>query len=216
MEWAGVQTDVTSQTEAVAVATSGADDRVRRALADDLDGGFVVLHDAYRRLVFSVALRLCGRWADAEDLSAEAFLRAYRALAGYQPDRIASLQPRAWLVTILLNVWRNSQRSAARHAQSAPLDAAADPADPAENVERAIEQGETGRELAALLAQLPEQQRIAVVLRHVVDLSIAEIASVVGSPDGTVKSHISRGLVRLRELHSTRGIDDPTDLDRGA
>jgi RNA polymerase sigma-70 factor (ECF subfamily) len=207
---------VTLQTEAAAVAASGAEDRVRGALADDLDGGFVVLYDTYRRLVFSVALRLCGRWADAEDLSAETFLRAYRALAGYQPDRIAALRPRAWLVTILLNVWRNSQRAAARHAQSAPLDAVADRADPAENVERAVEQGETGRELAGLLARLPEQQRIAIVLRHVVDLSIAEISSALGSPDGTVKSHISRGLVRLRELHSTPGIDDPTDLDRGA
>ncbi len=75
-------------------------------LSKDLDGGFVELFGAYRRLVFSVAVRVCGQWAEAEDLTAEAFLRAYRALRGYPPERILALQPRAWLVTILLNSLR--------------------------------------------------------------------------------------------------------------
>jgi RNA polymerase sigma factor (sigma-70 family) len=209
-----------TEAETVGVATVDADDRVRHALVADLDGGFVVLYETYQRLVFSTALRLCGRWADAEDLTAEAFLRSYRALAGYEPARIGSLQPRAWLATILLNVWRNSRRTAARRTQSAPLEAAPDPADPREDVERAVELGETGRELAGMLRQLPEQQRIAVVLRHVADLPITEIASVFGSPEGTVKSHISRGLQRLRELQAPaesgapkppRRINDPAN-----
>src|SRR5262245_66692676 len=101
-----------TEAEAVGVATLDADDRVRHALVADLDGGFVVLYETYQRLVFSTALRLCGRWADAEDLAAEAFLRSYRALAGYERARIGSLRPRAWLVTILLNVWRNRLRTA--------------------------------------------------------------------------------------------------------
>ncbi len=178
------------------------EDDVRRALVLDLDGGFVALYDAYQGVVFSVALRLCGRWADAEDLSAEAFLRAYRALAGYPMDRLAVLRPRSWLVTILLNVWRNSRRAAGRRTRSAPLDHAPEPADPNADVERAVERAETERELAGLLRELPEAQRIAVVLRHVVDLSIAEIADVLDRPEGTVKSHISRGLTRLRELQA--------------
>ncbi|MGH3901313.1 MAG: RNA polymerase sigma factor, partial [Pseudonocardiaceae bacterium] len=49
-------------------------------LTEDLDGGFVELFGAYRRLVFSVAVRVCGNSAEAEDLTAEAFLRGYRAL----------------------------------------------------------------------------------------------------------------------------------------
>lgn len=186
--------------DAADAADAGA--RVRRALVDDLDLGFAELYNAYRRLVFSVALRLSGRWADAEDLSAEAFLRAYRALGSYRADRVAELQPRSWLVTILLNVWRNSRRTAARRTQSAPLEEVPDPADPHADVERAVEQAETGRAMAKLLRELPEPHRVAVVLRHVVDLPIAEIAAIVGSPEGTVKSHISRGLTRLRELHT--------------
>ncbi|MFD0904593.1 RNA polymerase sigma factor [Actinomadura sediminis] len=168
------------------------------ALAGDLDEGFAVLYEAYRGVVFSTALRLCGRWAEAEDLAAETFLRAYRALCGYDPDRIAALRPRAWLLTILMNLWRNGLRSAARRPRQDPLEDAGDPTDPAEGVEDAAARRETGRELAALLADLPDRQRAAVVLRHVADLPVAEIADVLGLPQGTVKSHISRGLARLR------------------
>lgn len=175
------------------------DDRIRLALTEDVDAGFVVLFESYQRLVFSTALRVSGRWADAEDLTADAFLRAYRALRDYSPERLVTLRPRAWLVTILLNGWRNRQRSAARRP-TAPLEAAGEPVDPRADVAGAVADRETGAEMAALLAQLPHAQRVAVVLRHMSELSIAEIAEVLGSPEGTVKSHISRGLARLREL----------------
>ena len=178
-------------------------DPVVRALCDDLDSGFAELFGAYQGLMFTAALRLCGRWADAEDLTAEAFLRAYRALCGYEAERIADLRPRAWLVKILLNVWRNSRRTDARKPPLAPLDEAPDPVDPREGVEAAAVRHETGGELAELLGRLPEDQRTAVVLRHVVDLPIAEIAAALDMPEGTVKSHISRGLRRLRTLSAS-------------
>jgi RNA polymerase sigma factor (sigma-70 family) len=175
-------------------------DPVVRALSDDLDNGFAELFGAYQGLMFTAALRLCGRWADAEDLTAEAFLRAYRALCGYEAERIAALQPRAWLIKILMNVWRNSRRTDARKPPPAPLDEAPDPVDPREGVEATAVRHETGGELADLLGRLPEDQRTAVVLRHVVDLPIAEIAAALDMPQGTVKSNISRGLRRLRTL----------------
>jgi hypothetical protein len=50
------------------------------------------------------------------------------------------------------------------------------------------------------VAELPTPQRVAVVLRHVAGLPIAEIAAVRGCPEGTAKSHVSRGLRRLRSL----------------
>ncbi|GAA4397904.1 hypothetical protein GCM10023088_81540 [Actinomadura verrucosospora] len=193
--------------DAPAGDTAGA--RVAAALARDLDEGFADLYEAYRGAVFSTALRLCGRWAEAEDLSAEAFLRAYRALAGYEPARVAGLRPRAWLLTILTNVWRNSLRTAARRPPPGPIEDAPDPPDPGEGVEDAAARHETGRELAGLLARLPHQQRAAVVLRHVTDLPVAEIAAVLDLPEGTVKSHISRGLARLRALRAEPGATGP-------
>ena len=178
---------------------------VQAELADDLDRGFAALYDAHRQVMFSTALRVCGRWADAEDLTAEAWLRAYRALRGYERNRIMALQPRPWLVTILLNTWRNSQRTRARRPIEAPLDSRADTPDDAEGAERLAERRETRRELAELLLELPEQQRIAVVLRHVSGLTLAEISAVLGAGEGTVKSHISRGLSKLRALYPPGG-----------
>jgi RNA polymerase sigma factor (sigma-70 family) len=176
-------------------------DHVVRALGEDLDAGFAELFEAYQGLVFTAALRLCGRWADAEDLTAETFLRAYRALSGYDGRRVGALRPRPWLMTILLNEWRNNRRTDARRPPPAPLDQAAEAAaDPRDGVEATAERHETGGELAELLGRLPAPQRTAVVLRHVVDLPVAEIAVVLGVPEGTVKSHISRGLRRLRAL----------------
>jgi RNA polymerase sigma-70 factor (ECF subfamily) len=184
------------------------------ALSEDLDGGFVELFGAYRRLVFSVAVRVCGQRAEAEDLTAEAFLRAYRALRGYPPERTLALQPRAWLVTILLNVWRNHTRAAARRPATVDLAGVAEPVDPHADMTAAIERRETGRQLAGQLAQLPERQRIAVVLRHVNDLTITEVAEVLGCPPGTVKSPISRGLRRLRELSAHPDVCEVSDDQR--
>ncbi|MQY08779.1 RNA polymerase sigma factor [Actinomadura macrotermitis] len=179
--------------------------QVVAALAADLDTGFAALYERYRAPVFSTALRLCGRRAEAEDLAAETFLRAYRALCGYPPARIADLRPRPWLLTILANQWRNDLRTAARRPRPAPETDAPDAPDPRQSVEDAAERHETGRELAAALAALTPAQRAAVVLRHVADLPVAEIADVLGLAEGTVKSHISRGLARLRTLHTPGG-----------
>jgi RNA polymerase sigma factor (sigma-70 family) len=178
------------------------DERLVRALVHDLDAGFIEMFEAYQHVVFSTALRVCGRWADAEDLTAEAFLRAYRALSGYRRDQVLALRPRSWLLTIALNLWRNQQRDAARRPTCEPWEQALDPPDIRHDVADAVGLRETERELAALLAGLPPDQRAAVVLRHVVDLPVAEIATVLGRPTGTVKSDISRGLRRLRELHT--------------
>ncbi|WP_327585882.1 sigma-70 family RNA polymerase sigma factor [Nonomuraea sp. NBC_00507] len=175
-------------------------DPVCKALLDDLDEGFAEMYAAYRTLVFSTALRLSGRWACAEDLTAEAFLRAYRALAGYDRDRLAALQPRPWLMTVLMNLWRNWARTKARTPPPDLRDEPVEAVDPGQDVEAAAVRRETGDELAELLRQLPEEQRAAVVLRHVVDLPVSEIATVLKIPQGTVKSHVSRGLRRLRAM----------------
>lgn len=181
-------------------------ENVRCALLADLDDGFAELVKAYGSVVYSVALRTTGRRADAEDLASESFLRAYRALRGYDTERIEALQPRSWLLTILLNTRRNDVRDANRRPPPAlgepePLD---EPA-PGASVEDLVESGELQRQLGARLAQLPRIQRAAVVLRHVVDLPMSEVAEVLGCREGTAKSHVFRGLHRLRELCTEPG-----------
>lgn len=179
-------------------------DELREALVADLDAGFAALVRAHGGVVWSVALRTTGRAADAEDLAADALLRAYRALRGYDAARIRALAPRAWLLTIVVNTRRNQVRDAARRpavSDAAPPDRPA----PEPGPEDAAANTALGAELAALLARLPEVQRTAVVLRHVVDLPLAEVAAVLGCAEGTARSHVSRGLARLRTLSADAG-----------
>jgi RNA polymerase sigma factor (sigma-70 family) len=174
------------------------EEHLRLALIVDLDSGFAAVVRCYGRVVYSVALRLAAAPADAEDLAAEAFLRAYRALRGYAPTRIEALDLRPWLLTILLNTARNDRRSAARRPRTdgvAPVpDRPATTPGPAERAESS----ELGDRLAVLLVELPTAQRTAVVLRHVVDLPVAEVAAVLGCSEATARSYAARGLAALR------------------
>jgi RNA polymerase sigma-70 factor (ECF subfamily) len=179
-------------------------ERVVAALVDDLDDGFAELVRTYQGLVFAVALRTTGHRADAEDLAAEALLRAYRSLAEHDTAWVAGLAPRPWLLTIVVNTRRNQVRDAARRPRT-DGDAVPEEPVPGPSVEERAEHTEVTGRLAALLARLPETQRTAVVLRHVTDLPLTEVAEVLGCPVGTAKSHVSRGLARLRTL-----IDDPS------
>lgn len=169
-------------------------------LIKDLDLGFSDLVRAHQNLVYSVALRVSGCRSDADDLTAETFLRAYRVLQGYGDDRLMALRPRPWLLTIMLNLWRNTARDRARRPAQVPLDQSGDVPAVEPSVEDLVVRAEDRRALAVLVARLPLAQRKAVVLRHVAGLSVSEIAEVLRCPEGTVKSHISRGLARLRAV----------------
>lgn len=174
------------------------------SLVDDLDIGFAGLVRTYERVVYAVALRVSGIAAEAEELSAESFLRSYVALRSYEPPRILALRPRPWLLTIMLNTWRNNVRTASRRPQLISMADIPEKATAEPSVEEQVERAETRRELADLVARLPNSQRVAVVLRHVVGLPMAEVAVVMHIPEGTAKSHTSRGLHTLRNLCGDR------------
>ena len=169
------------------------------ALVRDVDAGFEILVRSHAGAVYGAALRLSGSRPMAEDLAQDAFVRAYRALRRYDDERLHALQPRAWLLTITLNVWRNHVRTAARrprtsgHGAPDMADAAPGPADRAET--RAEAQA-----LACLLAALPERHRVPVVLRHVVGMTYAEIAAAQSCPVGTAKANVARGMAALKAL----------------
>ncbi len=185
------------------------EEQLRHALIADLDAGFTAVVRVHERVVYSVALRLSRRPADAEDLAADALLRAYRALCGYDAARIRELRVRPWLLTILRNTARNAARDADRRPGPPPVFEPVEQAAAGPSVEHQVEQDDVQREWGELLAGLPDLQRTAVVLRHVVGLPTSEVAEVLGCPDGTAKSHISRGLTRLRALLVEHGDGPP-------
>jgi RNA polymerase sigma-70 factor (ECF subfamily) len=177
------------------------------ALAADLDGTFETMVRGFGDRLYAVGLRLTGSPADAEEIAQDAFVRAYRALRGYEPARIRALALRPWLYRIAVNVARNRIRGKRPVLVSlngaAPdeddRDAGIEPADGGEAPEATAERREQGAELAALVAGLPPRYRAAVVLRHVEGLAYAEIAEALEQPVGTVKANVHRGLRQLRE-----------------
>lgn len=182
----------------VADVSDEVDEALRRGLEQCLDAGFASVVAAHQNTVISVAARMTGRREDAEDLAAEAFLRAWRALRGYDTDRIAALRIRPWLVTIVLNLARNSYRDASRRPRETVLSPKNEQPAKVRDVAELVSARSARDELAARLAALPERERAAVVLRHVVELPIAEIAEILACPEGTARSHVARGLERLR------------------
>jgi RNA polymerase sigma factor (sigma-70 family) len=173
-------------------------DDLPRRLSQDLEQAFPDVVTTYQHAVFTTALRMSGRPEDAADIAAEVFLRAYSALRGYPPARIGELQLRAWLVTIALNLLRNEARAAGRRPGQVPLADDALPGDGREGPEAHAQRRDGQARLGGLLLELPEAQRTAVVLRHVVGLPYAEMATAMGCPEGTAKSHVARGLQKLR------------------
>ena len=183
-----------------------ADDRLLSDLARDLDGAFEALVVANQDRLYSIALRVLGDPRDAEEAAQDALVRAYRALATYEPDRIRSLRLRGWLTTIVLNRCRTvGTRRAARGLPTLPLERAdgrtAEPqagtsTAPASIAERRDERDQWAHRLAAL----PLPYRTAIVLRHVDGLAYPEIATVLGRPEGTVKAQVHRGITMLRRI----------------
>ena len=167
-------------------------------------GEFLAHH---QDLVYGIALRSTKRPADAEDLAQEAFVRAYRALAGYPSERIRDLRPRGWLAAIVGNLGRNHARR--RAETTAGLDDVAEVrADGDPGPERAAVQREAANLWRRRLDALPPRYRRAVELRHVSGLSYPELAEALGRPLGTVKSDVHRGVRLLRTALEQEGIDD--------
>jgi RNA polymerase sigma factor (sigma-70 family) len=165
-------------------------------LATDLDGAFPDMVREVSDGLFSGAYRMLGDRQEAEDVTQEALVRAYRALGGYPPERIRQLRLRPWVWTIAANLCRNRLRSRARRATVSLGEH--DPADSAPGPDARAEELAVRGELARLVADLPWPMRAAVVLHHVVGMPYDEISIALDRPATTVRSDAHRGLARLR------------------
>jgi len=168
--------------------------------------------DAYRRLVeresasvVAACARILGDRSEAEDVAQEAFVIAYRSLGSWRADGPFG----AWLSRIAV---RLAIRSAGKRKQVTWLDPIAaeadepnqdryrtsgssDAVDPAHTVIRA----EQDARVRAAVARLDEPYREVVALRFFAERSLLEIAEATDRPLGTVKTHLHRGLARLRK-----------------
>ena len=184
----------------------GDDALADRARAGELEA-FNVLVRRYERRVFGLCLGMLRSPAAAEDAAQDAMISAWRALDGYRGGNFS-----AWLLRIAGNRCRDELRRRKRRP-STSLDVMVEehgdawsPPDQGRSPEAVALDAETGRTLLAALEQLPDEQRLAVVLSDVQGLSYREIADAMDTSIGTVKSRINRGT----------GADAPADArERG-
>jgi RNA polymerase sigma-70 factor (ECF subfamily) len=172
-------------------------DLLRRAREGELQA-FNALVLEYQGLVFSVCFRLLGQRQAAEDATQDAFVAAWRGLGGLK----GAFRP--WLLRIAANACtdelRRRGRRPASSLETALEEGVPEPFDSDPSPETAALDQELRRRLEAALQELPEDQRLALVLCDVEGLDYGEIAAVMRTSLGTVKSRISRGRARMRQL----------------
>jgi RNA polymerase sigma-70 factor, ECF subfamily len=191
--------------DATTAARVAADEAMVVALMHDLDAAFPTLVDRHQDRLYTIALRMLGDPGEAEEATQDALVRAYRAMTGYDRDRLAALRLRGWLATIVLNGCRSRLSRRARHGSIRSLDdeahAMVEPRAAESTSPSAVAlHRDTRDRWSARLLRLPATYRAAVILRHVDGLSYPEVAAALGRPEGTVKAQVHRGIARLRSM----------------
>lgn len=148
----------------------------------------------YQRLVASVIYKMGIPANDMEDLVSEVFIKAYRNLARYRPENAFS----TWIYRIATNRALDEIRSRRHRSRFGPLDERL-PA-PGPGVEGTVSAGDRSAAVARALEQLPKEYRAPLVLLHMEDRKVSEIADLLGIPQGTVKTRLARGRVKLRRI----------------
>ncbi len=172
---------------------------VARATAGDVDS-FNQLVSRWERTIYALAYRTLGREEDARDVVQEAFLRAYRGLRGFKGEAKFS----SWLYRITLNLCRDWIRRERRAPVVQPpegtdaVDLADAQAAPTESVEDLVARREMSRAVSRAMAELPEEQRTAIMLKEYHGLTFQEIADQLHCPLSTVKTRLYQGLSVLR------------------
>jgi len=163
--------------------------------APDLPGplDFAVLYQQYAAPLYLFFYQQVGNPQDAEDLTAATFSRALISLGRYQEQgRLA-----AWLFSIARHTLQDERRRRRPHTNIEHV--AALVADPGPQPETQAIESEQARLLQDLVLQLPADQQAALTLRFFGELSIGEIARLMGRSAGAIKMLIHRAIGRLRE-----------------
>jgi RNA polymerase sigma-70 factor (ECF subfamily) len=175
-------------------------DLVARSQQGDLQS-FNRLVERYQTPLYNLCLRMLGSPQGAEDATQEAFISAYRSIRSFHGTAF-----RAWLFRIASNAcYDELRRRKARPAHSIdePQGASGRTIDVPEEgltLDERAEQRELGDLLQAALLQIPEDQRLAIVLCDVQGFDYIEIAQAMNVSLGTVKSRIFRGRAHLRAV----------------
>jgi RNA polymerase sigma-70 factor, ECF subfamily len=182
-----------------------ADEDVMARFQDGDGRAFEVIFDRHAAVAFSLAYRICGRRAVAEDIVQESFLSLWRSGARYDPTRGSV---RSWILSTVHNraidTFRKERVTSQRNVGDQGL---AERMPAPQRTEAEIERRDDARQLRAALTALPEEQRRVIELAYFGGFSHTQIAEVLGLPAGTVKGRMRLGLTKLR-----LALADPADV----
>lgn len=164
-----------------------------REAQDGNRSAFRCLVERHMRQAYNVAYGFVQDQEAAHDVVQDALVRTYHALPGFRGDAEFS----TWLHRIVTNVALNHIRSrSARSRREVRVD---EIAEPGSNHDQDIHARQVRDHLDEALRTLPELQRTVVTLRHIEGLSTREVSTILRCSEGTVKTHLFRGLKKLRQ-----------------
>lgn len=170
---------------------------IARAQKGDMDA-FCELASCHQRNLYVLALKYSGNHHDAEDLTQDVMLNAYRAI--HQFKGLSSF--RTWLSRIMVNSFLNQKRKSDPLAQSDREQAEAIPLFSGHS-ERNVHDGLVMQQILELLQSVPERQRLMFLMKHQEGMTCEEIAQLMGTSVGTVKKTLFRVVDRLRQHFSS-------------
>jgi RNA polymerase sigma-70 factor, ECF subfamily len=181
--------------------------QIVRLCMDGDSGAWAQLVREHHRRVYGLCYRFTGSATDAEDLTQDVFLKIYSNLSSFDTGR-GSLQ--VWITTMTRNLLVDNFRRTKNQRATSSLDDGWDQTEELKPVDRLTSAGPSPHEMAAkkelqkmvqsALSNVSVELREAVILRDLQDMDYKEIAQVLGIPEGTVKSRISRGRAELARL----------------
>lgn len=181
------------------VVGSLSDAELVRACLDGQADAFEVIVERHQRTVYRLCYRFVSNHEDANDLSQDVFLRAFRALHRFRGDATLG----TWLHRIAVNVCLS--RVSVKSPRTEPLDAERHVDHRREPAPEMLVREERAERVRTALAQLPEKQRAALILRVYEEMTHPEIAATLGTSVGASKANVFHALRNLKRLLSGDG-----------
>ncbi len=174
---------------------TGEDQALVQRFLDGEESAFTQITIKYRKQVYAVAFRFARNHAEADDLTQETFIRAYKGLANFRQE--ASLK--TWLLRICTNLSINMKRSGRISKDSGDAVEDHDHGDQALSESRLLQQ-ERHQELYRAIDKLPPKQKETLLLKTFQDMTCEEVAKIMKCSPGTVKANVFNAVKKLRSL----------------
>ncbi|MFN0133304.1 MAG: RNA polymerase sigma factor [Phycisphaerales bacterium] len=173
-----------------------------RRVAEGGEDAIEELYDRFGSLVYRMSLQAMPTRSDAEDAVQEIFVRLWQTAKRFDPKRAALV---TWIMLISRRHLVDRLRRSSARIRSGPMQIGSPDRTPAPLDAGQIEDDERFKALRLRLAELPELQRIVVTRAYLGGQTLRQIGEELNTPIGTIKSALSRALLRLRETPQVEG-----------